>query len=188
MFERLKAAINAAIDSAMPPDDLRARAARMQEAVVEARLSVDAMRRGLAQTSGELALERQRLADAERRGRLAGEIQDAETVRVALQFTERHRERVLVLEKKLAVQHEELGLAERELEEMKGQLKSAVQDRPATEAGRAAEQAWRDLQRAGGTRPDLDLEGELLKAQMNRRALEAEADEQLKALKKKMGK
>jgi len=160
----------------------------MREAVVEAKVAVQEMREALVRTEGELTLERQRLADAERRGRLAGEIQDQETVAVAERFAAKHRERVGVLERKLAAQREEVALAERDLVEMQGQLRSAGHDRPAMEGERSTERAWREVQSAGGARPGMDLQDELLKAEMDRAAREAAAQQQLEALKKKMRK
>jgi hypothetical protein len=160
----------------------------MRDAVVEAKVAVQEMREALTRTEGELKLERQRLADAERRGRLASEIQDQETVTVAERFAVKHRERVAVLERKLAAQQEEVALAERDLGEMQGQLKSATQGRPATEGDRSTDRAWREVQAAGGARPGMDLQDELLKSEMDRAAREANADQQLEALKKKMRK
>jgi hypothetical protein len=160
----------------------------MGEAVVEAKVAVQEMREALVRTEGELTLERQRLADAERRGRLAGEIQDQETVAVAERFAAKHRERVGVLERKLAAQREEVALAGRDLVEMQGQLRSAGHDRSATEGERSTERAWREVQSAGGARPGMDFQDELLKAEMDRAAREAAAQQQLEALKKKMRK
>ena len=188
LFERLRDAFRAALDAATPPGDLRDLARQMREAVVEAKVAVQEMREALVRTEGELTLERQRLADAERRGRLAGEIQDQETVAVAERFAAKHRERVGVLERKLAAQREEVALAERDLVEMQGQLRSAGHDRPATEGERSTERAWREVQSAGGARPGMDLKDELLKAEMDRAAREAAAQQQLEALKKKMRK
>src|SRR6266571_4547747 len=137
----------------------------MREAVVEAKLAVRDGREALARTQRELGEERQRLADAERRGRLAAEIQDAETVEVARRFAAKHGERVGVLDRKLAALTAELALSERELAEMQAQLARAERARPAT-----------------------DVRDELLKAEMDRAAREAAADRQLKELKKKMKK
>jgi len=188
VFERLRDALRAALDAATPPGDLRDLARQMREAVVEAKLAVRDGREALARTQRELGEERQRLADAERRGRLAAEIQDAETVEVARRFAAKHGERVGVLDRKLAALSAELALSERELAEMQAQLARAERDRPLTEAERSAERAWRDLQAAGGARPATDVRDELLKAEMDRAAREAAADRQLKELKKKMKK
>ena len=188
MFERLRDALRAALDAATPPGDLRDLARQMREAVVEAKLAVGETREAVARTERDLAQERQRLADAERRGRLASEIQDQETVDVARRFAAKHRERTDVLEKKLAALKDELALYERELGDMQGQLVRAERDRPLTEAERSAERAWRELQAAGGARPGTDPEGELLKSQLDRAAREAAADRQLRELKKKLKK
>ena len=188
MFERLRDAFRAALDAATPPGDLRDLARQMREAVVEAKVAVQEMREALTRTERELAVERQRLADAERRGRLAGEIQDQETVTVAERFAVRHRERVAVLERKLTAQQEEVALADRDLVEMQGQLKTAEKDRVATEGDRSTERAWREVQAAGGARPGMDLQDELLKSEMDRAARETAAQQQLEALKKKMRK
>jgi len=153
----------------------------MREAVVDAKVAVAEIQEAIARTERELALERQRLADAERRGRLAGEIQDQETVAVAERFAAKHRERLGVLEHKLVAQREELALAQRELDEMQAQLKSAERERPMMEARRSA-------QEAGDGAAGVDLQDELLKSDMDRAAREAAAARQLEELKKKMRK
>ena len=160
----------------------------MREAVVDAKVAVAEIQEAVARTERELAAQRQQLSDAERRGRLAGEIQDQETVAVAERFAAKHRERLGVLEHKLAAQREELALAQRELDDMQSQLKSADRNRPVTEGERSTEQAWRDVQGAGGDRPGVDLQDELLKSDMDRASREAAAARQLEELKKKMRK
>jgi hypothetical protein len=94
-----------------------------------------------------------------------------------------------VLERKLAVQQEELALASRELDEMVAELRKTQPSGggSASHASASAEAAWRDIQAAGGARPDTDLEGELLKAQAERKLHEAAVDAQLAHLKKKLG-
>ena len=71
---------------------------------------------------------------------------------------------------------------------MQAQLKRAERDRPAMEGERGSERAWRDVQEAGGARPGMDLQDELLKSEMDRAAREAAAARQLEELKKKMRK
>ena len=188
MFERLRDSLRAALEAATPPGDLRDLARLMREAVVEAKVAVQEMHEARSRTERELAAERQRLADAERRGRLAGEIQDAETVEVAGRFVTKHRERVAVLDQKLAAQQAELALAERDLTEMHAQLKAAEQGRPQRAGERSTEAAWRDIEAAGGARPGTDVQDELLKADLDRVQREAAAERQLEELKKKMRK
>src|SRR3989475_12879147 len=109
----------------------------MREAVVEAKVAVRELGEGVVRTEAELAAERQRLADAERRGRLAAEIQDRETGDVAARFAAKHRERLGVLERQLAAQRDELGLTAREVPEMPAPLARAGPGRPPTQAARS---------------------------------------------------
>jgi hypothetical protein len=162
--------------------DPRAYAASLREALVEARLGITAMRRALAAAEAELQSERKQLADAERRGRLAADVPDAETVAVAERFAGRHRERILVLERKVVVQRDELALAEREVHEMTAQWRSASQGGPRSES---LDAAWRDLEAAGGARST--DESDRIAADLDRRKREEAVEAQLAYLKKKMG-
>src|ERR1041384_6374274 len=123
------------MEAATPPGDLRDLTRQMSEAVVDAKVAVQELRAALTKSDAELVAERQRLADAERRGRLAAEIQDKETVDGAERFAGKHRERVGVLERKVAAQREELALADRELSDMQTQLKAADRGGPAGSGG-----------------------------------------------------
>lgn len=181
MFERLKEAINAALDAATSPPDSREIASQMRDAVIEARAAIEQMRDDLRKTEEELAAEQRHLSDAERRGRLAQQIDDHETVSVAERFREKHRERVRVLTDKLSAQKAELALAERELTEMKSQLKSVA-------GGKAFDAAWRELESATRGRSGSSLDDDVLRSNIDRAAREAQAEARLEALKKKMGK
>ena len=139
MFENLKARLDRLLQAHTKPDS-RARAAALREALLEAKVGVSTMRSALAATERELAAERRQLADAERRGRLAGEIPDPETVAVAERFVARHRERVGVLERKLVVQRDELVLAEREAAETLTQsIRPGAMSRQPAETGRTSD-------------------------------------------------
>ena len=63
----------------------------------------------------------------------------------------------------------------------------AVQGLDAGGRPASTEAAWRSLETAGGTRPELDMEQELLKTKADRAAMEQAADAQLAHLKKKLG-
>ncbi len=188
MFERLRQAIDAMLDSAMPAGADRDAAGRMHEAVVEARAALDEMRKQLAKSEHRLAREQQQLEDAVRRGGLAEGIGDRETVEVAEQFAAKHRERAAVLTRKIEAQRAELALAEREVIQMRDQLKRVRREQPlGAEASERIESAWRDIERAGGTRPGTDYKDDLLRSQMDAAEKEARAAAQLRQLKKKMG-
>jgi hypothetical protein len=154
----------------------------LREALVEARLGIGAMRRALTDSEAELRSERRQVADAERRGRLAASLPDAETVAVAERFAVRHRERILVLERKVGVQRDELALAEREVQELTAQWHSASHGRLRSES---IDAAWRDLEAAGEVR-STDESGRVA-AELDRRKREEAVEAQLAYLKRKMG-
>jgi hypothetical protein len=88
---------------------------------------------------------------------------------------------VVVLERKLAVQHQELALAVRELAEMTSEAKRAAAGHPSE----AISAAWRDLESAGATRPD---EQDRVQAEADRQRRESAIEAQLAYLKRKLGK
>lgn len=182
MFESLKARLERLLREHTRADP-RAQAALLREAILEAKVGVSTMQRALSATEKELAAERRQLADAERRGRLASEVPDPETVTLAERFAARHRERIAVLERKSVVQRDELVLAEREVTEMLAEYRKA---RPGA-ASESIEAAWRDLEAAGGERPGSGLGDEPSKAEADRKLKEA-VEAQLAFLKKKLGK
>jgi hypothetical protein len=182
VFESLKARLERLLQQHSRPDH-RARAAALREALLEAKVGVSTMRNALATSERELASERLQLSDAERRRQLAAELPDAETVGVAERFAQRHRERIEVLERKLAVQRDELALAEREAAEMLAEFRSA---RTAGGSG-SIDAAWRDLEAAGAERPGLGLDPPEDPQEADRRLRQA-VDQQLAYLKRKLGK
>ena len=176
MFEGLRARLDRIFAEQGGRPDARAYAAGLRDAVVDARAAVSEMRDGVTRSERELAAERRQLEDAERRGRLAAEIPDPETVAVAERFAAKHRERVAVLERKLAVQQDEVAMAEREVAEMTAQLREAQQGRIPTPPGRPAPD------------PALERESDLMEARAERARHEAAVEAQLAHLKKKLGK
>jgi hypothetical protein len=188
VFKRLREAVEAALAAATPPADLHDLAARMREALIEARAGLGRMRDGLERTSRELSLLQQEIATADRRRALAAEIADGETVAVAERYLAKQREHAAVLERKVALQREELALAERDVAEMTGQLEEVTKRRAGLEAERSSSAAWAGLGGAGVDRPEVDPEQEALKAKLDRAAREAAADAKLEELKKRMGK
>jgi hypothetical protein len=187
MFQRLREALERALAAATPPEDLREITGRMRAAVIEQKAAARAMREALEQAEQLLAGERAQAETAERRRILAEGISDQETVAVADRFIAKHRERIAVLERKVGAEREELALAERDLTEMTAQLQEAVRRQPADVAGASREEAWRGLGEAGMSRPETDLEGEMLKSRLEHAAREAAADAKLEELKKRMG-
>ena len=181
VFEGLKARLDRLLRDHSRSDP-RARAIALREAILEAKVGVSTMRSALVTTERELAVERRQLADAERRGRLAAEVPDLETVSVAERFVLRHRERVEVLERKLAVQRDELLLAEREVADMLSEYRTARPGAPFE----SIDAAWRDLEAAGGERPGLGPEDDAARADSDQKLKQA-VEAQLAFLKKKLG-
>lgn len=184
VFGELRASIDDLLNGRVAPGDRAEQVRQMKQALMYAKLGVEDLRAGVSQTRMRLDVERRELETVQRRKELAAGISDAETVAIAEKFEAQHTERVAVLEPKLIAQEAELGLAERELEEMTSQLKAAakgVGDRPIPRGPTDAELGLPD---------DAPLTGELneLRRASERAAKERTADERLAELKKKMGK
>jgi hypothetical protein len=162
------------------------RGGALRDAVIEMRAGLGVMREALERTERELASERSQHADAVRRRDLAAAINDQETVDVAERFAARHQARSDMLERKLAVQHDELALAERELDALMTQYGAAARGR-STDTPESIERAWRDIAAAGGSRPGVDLDAELEQAAERRKLHEAAVEAQLAQLKRKLG-
>jgi hypothetical protein len=182
VFESLKARLERLLREHTRADP-RPHAAQLREAVLEGKVGLSTMRSALGATEKELAAERQQLTAAERRGRLASEVPDAETVQLAERFASRHRERIAVLERKLVVQRDELVLAEREVAEMLEEYRKAQPGAPFE----SIDAAWRELEAAGGERPGSGLGDEPSRAEADRKLKEA-VEAQLAFLKKKLRK
>jgi len=170
------------------PPTPREEAASLEQSLIETKVGLEDLRRAATRTEQELTQERAALVDAERRGGLAAGIEDAETVRVAEEFIAKHRSRVEVLERKMAVQRDEVVMAEQEAGQLLARLKQHRQGLDAGGRSPSVEAAWRGLEAAGGARPETDVEGDILKAKADRAAMEQAADAQLAHLKKKLGK
>ncbi len=159
-----------------PAGSSKQQAAGLREALVDFKVALDQMRQADGVTEKELELARRNLVDYERRGRLAAEIDDAETVRVAEEFTTRARQRVDLLERKVLVQRDEVHIAEREYEATRERYQRASHGLPLETSTPA------DLSgdAADPTAPSLD------DPLLDKRAREAAVEAQLELLKKKL--
>jgi len=168
VFENLRARLDQFLAERTPPADARAQQQALHAALVEAKVGLSTMREALADAERSLAAERRQLADAERRGRMAGEIGDGETAEVAGRYAVKHGERVQLLERKVAVQQDELAFAEREYESMRAEFQ----------------------QRRAGVGPvplvEPDVDDSTLQHDLDRAARESAAEEQLAYLKRKV--
>lgn len=199
MFDQLRESFRRMLESAPTPADRRAVVGQMKESLVHARLGVDDQRRGVAETRARLTQAQGELETTRRRGRLAADIGDRETVEVAARFEQQQAERVAVLERKLGAQEAELALLEREVAEMTAEFKRAAAGVPPGGAGRVgAERAAAAEVDAllghsgaaggvGGVDDPLDADLDRLARERDRASREATVDERLAELKRRMG-
>ena len=110
--------------------DPREQAAGLREALVEFKVGIGQLREALERTERELETARRESADYERRGKLAADIGDAETSTIAAEFTAKAEERVDLLQRKVLVQRDEVGMAERDYDSTKQQYQSASRGIP----------------------------------------------------------
>ena len=193
MFEQLRESLRG-LSSRLAPEERRRVAGSMREALVHAKLALQEMREAIAKTEARLATERSELETVRRRGGLAAQIGDEETTQIAQRFAQQHEERVQVLETKLMSQQQELALGEREFEDMRAQLRMAMSGVAPSPDARAqdivddldAMLAGAPSGGAGGD-PLSDLEGTAPRRR-TRAEHEADAEERLAALKRRMGK
>ena len=169
VFEQIRDRLERLLDRHTPPSDPRAGVASLHAAMIDLRVGLRGLSDAIATSERDLASERRHLTDAERRGRLAAQIPDPETVEVAGRFVQRHRERVDVLERKLVALRAELALSERDYTELLAQVRVGGPG-PAAASPAAA----------------LEDETDLLQLRLDRAALEAAAEAQLAALKAKL--
>ena len=161
----------------------RAAAEGLRDAMREAETVLVRLRASVSETEMLLTAERRQLDDAERRGRLAAEVADAETVAIAARFAARHRARAALLERKVSVQRDELQLAERELEELAAHAASLGRRDVADDLRTAA---------STGEHPAADparsFQDDLRRMQSERRLMDEAVERQLAYLKRKLGK
>lgn len=108
----------------------REQAAGLRQALVEFKVGIGQLREALERTEAELTRSRREAEDYSRRGRLAAEIGDTDTVQLAEEFTVKAAAKVELLERKVIVQRDELQLAERDYEETKQRYQSASRGIP----------------------------------------------------------
>lgn len=198
MFDAFRRSLENLVNGTATPEARREALSRMKDTLVQARLGVDDLRQGVAQTRTRLAAERHELETVRRRKGLADGIGDRETVSVAERFERHHAERVEALERKLAAQEGELVVVEREVAEMTEEMRRVIAGASPSSAG-AAPGSVRGSAATGAapgsaddpladdgsaTREAIDA----LARERRRAERDAAAEERLAALKRKMGK
>jgi hypothetical protein len=184
VFEQLRRSLNELLERATKPEDRRVVLVRMKSTLVQVKLGVDDLRDGLAQSRRKLEIEQRELSTVRRRKELALGIQDAETVGIAERFERQHEERARVLEEKIIVQTRELEIADRELDEMKAELRKAMTGVPMSPGAESLD----DPLAEPGENPRVREELDALARTRARAERDADAERRLEELKRKMGK
>jgi len=179
MFENLRRSLRDLLDAHPGTADAPS-LAQMRETLVQARVGLAEMRQGLEETRISLVAKEREIETVRRRKAQATAIGDAETVRVAERYEQELSSRVDVLARKLRVQEDELALGEREVGEMTAELRKAIGGVPPV-PGVAADPL------ADADSAALD-ELSSLERSRARAARDANADERLAELKRRMGK
>lgn len=186
MFEHFRQSLRDLMDRSTPPEERRAGLAQMKQTLVQARMGLDDLRAGIAATRQRLAAEQRELETVKRRKGLAAGINDQETVALAEKYEALHAERTGVLERKLGAQEAELALVEREVAEMTTALKGALSGATPGAPLQSSESAELDAMLDADNRVAEEIDS--LGRSSRRSAREAEADERLAELKRRMGK
>jgi phage shock protein A len=208
LFRKSVDAFRAELSKREPEDQVADLLSGMRREMVAARAAIPLLEEDVCRLRADLESERVLLEQCERRLSMAERIGDDETVRVAREFAERHRERKAVLEKKEQAATAELALRSRESEDMlrkyqesdrnrfglvsqlrRQQAAEKMRERLQNETGPFAdfarmEDAVRDSEAHAAAAEELDFEQESASHPPPRSDLE----ERLQELKRRMGK
>ena len=188
MFDEIRHAFRELLRGNPSPDARRSILSDMRETLVRAKMGLDDLRQGIAATQKRVTHERTELETIRRRKALAEGINDVETVRVAERYEAVQSEKVAILERKLETQQAELEITEREVQEMTAEFKAAasgaVPPGPSRSADSTAQQEVDDIAGDGALKEELDT----MARQARRANVDADAEDKLAALKRRMGK
>ncbi len=146
MFENLRNAFREAVENFnkelardQVPEAVDSLLAGMRAEVVDAQTRVRELEEQITRATAEAERERREADTARRRGKMAEDIGDADTVKVAAEYAVGREERRRVLEQKAVAMKQELAIRAREVEEMLAKVKEAQASRDglAATAGRA---------------------------------------------------
>jgi hypothetical protein len=180
MFENLRRSLRELIDAHPGQGGAGPSLAQMRETLVKARVGLADMRQGMEESRLTLTTKQRELETVQRRKAQAMAIGDAETVRVAERYEAELLARIEVLARKVGVQEDEVALGEREVSEMTAELRKAI-------GGVAPVPGTAPDPLAGADSAALDELASLERSRA-RAARDANADERLAELKRRMGK
>jgi hypothetical protein len=125
-FDNFRKSLEDLMNRATPPSDRREIASSMRETLVQAKVGLSEMRESLEKARRRLTTEEKELETVRRRRQLAVDIGDTETVAIADKYEATHAERVELLRKKVAIQEDEVRMAEADVESMTRDLRAAM--------------------------------------------------------------
>lgn len=193
MFESLRKSLDELLSRSTPPEERREIVSRMRDTLVQAKVGLQDLREALEKSRRRLEVERRELETVQRRKKLAEQVGDAETVRIAGQYEQMHGERVEVLGRKLEAQESELTLAERDVTQMMSELRAAAAGIPSSgerSSAAAMKAAMDEVESDLGQAKNETLRDEIdgLSRSRTRADHEADAARRLEELKRRMGK
>lgn len=182
-FDNFRKSLEDLMNRHTPPTDRREAASQMRDTLIQAKMGLSEMRDGLSKARAQLEREERELETVKRRRQMALDINDAETVTIADKFVATHGERVELLRRKVAIQEDEVRMAEADVEAMTRDLKAAMSG--TGDFG----------PNLSSPSPDLDFSGEKVASEIDslgraraRAEHQARADAELEELKRRMGK
>lgn len=187
MFDSFRQSLNDLMDRATPPEERRAVLTRMKQTLVQARMGLDDLRAGLTITRQRLDAETRELETMRRRKAAAATINDAETLALAEKYESTHAARVDVLRRKLDAQEAELAMVDREVAEMTAELKQAITG-GGVPTGSLMDDATAEADTVLDSSATVADEIDALGRAGRRSAREAEAEQRLAEMKRRMGK
>jgi hypothetical protein len=182
-FDDFRKTLEDLMNRATPATDRREIASQMRDTLVRAKMGLSEMQASLEKDRQRLQLEERELETVRRRKQMALDIDDAETVKIAEKFESTHTTKVDLLRRKVAVQEDEVRMAEADVEAMSADLRSAVKG--TGEFGPTVRAPTTEDDPSGAP---LASEIEALGRKRARAERDAAADAELEALKRQMGK
>lgn len=177
MFENLRRTLRDLVDARAGHGNAPPSLAQMRETLVHARVGLSELHQAVEESRLTLSGKRRELETVQRRKTQAEAIGDGETVRVAERYEAELSSRVDILARKLSVQEDELALGEHEVDEMTTELRTAIGGAPSAPPPGVSDPASAGLDELSS-----------LERSRARAERDANADERLAELKRRMGK
>ena len=183
MFENLRNAFKEAIenfnkelDRDQVPETVDRLLVGMRNEVADAKASADELESQIGKTLQQIEREKNEVATARRRGKMATDIGDTETAQIAEQYAAKHEERLRLLEQKATALQGELDFQRKEVDGMMQKLKEAKAKRDALGATTGRTSARESIKGADDLFSELDRMAEKIGDDEARAGAAAEFD------------